>query len=145
MFWGTRISSLLQEQAHASRAWVCAPRTPPCRRPSGASACARSSWTPSRASAPPSCSAIRRAQHFFGGSFSAGSKPIVASKYAFCSVFQNLQENHPLASKFCKFLQELPKLLQKKKNILGQILQNQKFYKSSRLFCRNLPNLLARI
>ena len=46
--------------------------------------------------------------HSFRGSFSAGSTPIFASKYAFCSIkfFQNLQENHLLASKFCKFLQE---------------------------------------
>ena len=44
--------------------------------------------------------------HSFGGSFSAGSKPIFASKYAFFSIFQNLQENHLFASKFCKFLQK---------------------------------------
>ena len=45
--------------------------------------------------------------HSFGGSFSAGSTPIFASKYAFCSIFQNLQENHLLASKFCKFLKKM--------------------------------------
>ena len=55
-----------------------------------------------------------RHHHSFGGSFSAGSKPIFASKYAFCSIFQNLQENHLLASKFCKFL---PKFCKKKKTI----------------------------
>ena len=54
-----------------------------------------------------------RTHHSFGGSFSAGSKPIFASKYAFCSVFQNLQENHLLASKFCKFLLKNCKILQK--------------------------------
>ena len=32
--------------------------------------------------------------HSFRGSFSAGSTPIFASKYAFCSIFQDLQENH---------------------------------------------------
>ena len=41
----------------------------------------------------------------FRGSFSAGSTPIFASKYAFCSIFQDLQENHLLASKFAKCLQ----------------------------------------
>ena len=48
-------------------------------------------------------------QHSFGGSFSAGSKPIFASKYAFFSIFQNLQENHLLASKCCKFLLKIVK------------------------------------
>ena len=43
--------------------------------------------------------------HSFGGSFSAGSTPIFASKYAFLKHFQNLQENHVLAGNFCKFLQ----------------------------------------
>ena len=45
------------------------------------------------------------------GSFSAVSTPILASKYAFFSVFRDIQvasarkkENHLLASKFCKFL-----------------------------------------
>ena len=55
---------------------------------------------------------MARTQHSFGGSFSAGSKPIFASKYAFCSIFQNLQENHLLASKFCKFLLKNIKILQ---------------------------------
>ena len=50
-------------------------------------------------------------QHSFGGSFSAGSTPIFASKHAFFSIFQNLQENHLLASKFCKFLQKFAKKL----------------------------------
>ena len=40
--------------------------------------------------------------HSFGGSFSAVSTPIFTIKDAFCSIFQNLQENHLLASKFCK-------------------------------------------
>ena len=44
-----------------------------------------------------------RHHHSFRRSFSAGSTPIVASKYAFCSIFQELQENHLLASKFAKF------------------------------------------
>ena len=47
--------------------------------------------------------------HSFGGPFSAGSKPIFASKYAFCSLFQNLQENHLLASKFRTFLPKIAK------------------------------------
>ena len=41
-------------------------------------------------------------QHSFRGSFSAGSTPIFTSKYAFCSVFQDLQENHLLACKLAK-------------------------------------------
>ena len=41
--------------------------------------------------------------HSFGGSFSAGSTPISASKYAFWSIFQDLQENHLLANKFVIF------------------------------------------
>ena len=43
--------------------------------------------------------------HSFQGSFSAGSTLIFASKYAFFSIksFQDLQENHVLASKFANF------------------------------------------
>ena len=37
-----------------------------------------------------------RTNHSFGGSFSAASTPIFASKYAFCSIFQDLQENYLL-------------------------------------------------
>ena len=44
----------------------------------------------------------RRHRHSFRGSFSAGSTPIFACRYAFCSIFQDLQENHLLASKFAK-------------------------------------------
>ena len=52
-----------------------------------------------------SCTATTH--HSFQGSFSAGSTPIFASKYAFCSIFRDLQEYHLLASKFCKLLQKL--------------------------------------
>ena len=41
-------------------------------------------------------------QPSFRDSFSAGSTPIFASKYAFFSIFRDLQEYHLLASKFCK-------------------------------------------
>ena len=34
---------------------------------------------------------------FLAGLFSAVSKPIFASKYAFCSIFQNLQDSNPFA------------------------------------------------
>ena len=44
-----------------------------------------------------------RHHHSFRGSFSAGSTPIFASNYAFFSIFQALQENHLLASRFAKF------------------------------------------
>ena len=43
----------------------------------------------------------------FRCSFSAGSTPICASKYAFSSIFQNVQENHLLASKFAQVLQNV--------------------------------------
>ena len=61
------------------------------------------------------------------GSFSAGSKQIFASKYAFLSIFRNLQENHLLASKFYKFLLKICKNLQKFLTFFGKfrkILQN---------------------
>ena len=88
-------------------------------------------------------------QHSFGGSFSAGSKPIFASKAAFFSIFQNLQENHLLASKFWKFLPKNWKILQKfckNFDIFWQILQNfakfseirKNFAKFCRIFCRIL-------
>ena len=88
-----------------------------------------------------------RHNHSFGGSFSAGSKPIFASKVAFFSIFQNLQENHLLASKFCKFLPKSWKKLQKKE-IFWQILANfakcsdiRKFLvKFCGIFCRILHN-----
>ena len=38
------------------------------------------------------------------GAFLAASTPMFASKYTFFSIFRNLQENHLLASQFCKFL-----------------------------------------
>ena len=44
-----------------------------------------------------------RHHHSFRGPISAGSTPIFASKYAFCSMFQDLQEYHLLASKSAKF------------------------------------------
>ena len=76
----------------------------------------------------------------FRGSFSAGSTPIFASKYAFCSIFQYLQDNHLffffihlLVSKFAMFLQ----------NFLEFQLNVAYFYKiletkSFRKFCKNL-------
>ena len=85
--------------------------------------------------------------HSFRGSFSAGSKPIFASKYAFCSIFQNLQENHLLASKFCKFLPKICKTL-KICDIFWEILhkfqKSAKFWQNFQNFRRNLQNLLAR-
>ena len=42
-----------------------------------------------------------RHHHSFGGSPSARATPMFASKYAFCSIFQDLQENHLLAN-FCE-------------------------------------------
>ena len=84
-------------------------------------------------------------QHSFGGSFSAGSTPIFASKYAFCSIFRNLQENHLLASKFGKFLLKNRRILQKKKRHVFANLNFAKFCKIFRNppnFCNNLQNFL---
>ena len=60
------------------------------------------------------------------GSFSAVSKPIFATKASFCSIFRDLQENHLLASKFCKilakFCQNFSKILAKFSQNFGKIL-----------------------
>ena len=64
--------------------------------------------------------------HSFRGSFSAGSRPILTSKYAFFSIFRDLQENHLLASKFCKLLQTFCKRFAK---------ALQKFCNISAIFC----------
>ena len=66
--------------------------------------------------------------HSFRGSFSAVSTPIFASKYAFFCIFRDLQENHLLASKFCKILWKNCKILQH----------------FAIFCCRKLQNLLAR-
>ena len=66
-------------------------------------------------------------RHSFGGSFSAGSKLIFASKCAFCSIFQNVQETHFLASKFCKFLPKMSNLLQIFVGTFKQILRLEFF------------------
>ena len=59
--------------------------------------------------------------HFFCGSFSAVSKPNFASKYSFCSIFQDLHNEHAFAppttqnlqtfAQFCKFLMTFPDFL----------------------------------
>ena len=46
-------------------------------------------------------------RHSFLGSFSAVSKRNFASKYAFCSIFQNLQNYLAEFSKSCKILQKI--------------------------------------
>ena len=93
--------------------------------PGGAQSCRAGRRVSRRSSRPPRSSSCpagwslgfsrlpARTQHSFGSSVSAGSKPIFASKYAFFSIFQNLQENHLLASKFGKILQKIRKNLQK--------------------------------
>ena len=58
--------------------------------------------------------------HSFGGSFSAGSKPIFASKYAFFSIFQNLQENHLSRANLANFCQKKCKVLPKKVTFSGK-------------------------
>ena len=84
--------------------------------------CGRRCWWPRRWRrrwpAGPSPPRRRRpldlAPHSFRGSFSAGSKPIFASKYAFFSIkfFKIYKKKHLLASKFGKFLPNNCKMLQ---------------------------------
>ena len=59
--------------------------------------------------------------HFFCGSFSAVSKPNFASKYSFCSIFQDLHNEHAFAppttqnlqtfAQVCKFFMTFPDFL----------------------------------
>ena len=77
------------------------------------------------------------------GSFSAGSTPIFASKYAFCSIFQDLQNYHLLAStfaEFCKFPRTFQGFEKKKFTKIAKIasfLQNfAKFCKILQIFNR---------
>ena len=84
--------------------------------------------------------------HSFQGSFSAGSTPIFATKASFCSIFRDLQENHLLASKFCKFLPKNFAKSCKIFNIFSKIKMKickilnffQKSAKKNVKFCRNL-------
>ena len=87
-----------------------------------------------------------RHNHSFRGSFSAGSTPIFASKYAFFSIFRALQEKHLLASKFAntsyKIYQNFAKFL---RNVwkFAEILQNsskscQILAKSSQVFASKI-------
>ena len=79
-----------------------------------------------------------RVSDSFRGSFSAGSTPIFASKYAFCSIFQNLQEYRLLASEFGKFL------LKNRKNL--QILTFfANFAKLSKIFRKFNPQFFCKI
>ena len=72
--------------------------------------------------------------HSFRGSFSAGSTPIFASKYAFCSIFRDLQENHLLASK----------LLQKFCEHLAEIYENVQNFSKFAFFFKSLPKFWQR-
>ena len=53
-----------------------------------------------------------RHSHSFRGSFSAGSSPIFASRYAFFSTFQDITENQLLASKFANKFANFIRILQ---------------------------------
>ena len=83
-----------------------------------------------------------RTQHSFGGSFSAGSKPIFASKYACFNmlnvIFQNLQENHLLASKFGKFLPKIYRILQIFWHFLANFAKFNLICQKSANLCKNL-------
>ena len=64
--------------------------------------------------------------HSFRGSFSAVSTPIFATKYSFCSIFRDLQNELAEFAKFCQFFQKnrkIRKILQKSENFT-EILQN---------------------
>ena len=79
--------------------------------------------------------------HSFRSSFSAGSTPIFASKYAFFSIFQALQENHLLASKFAKFCKnftEFCKILRIFRNFQKKCKILKNFTKISRNFAKFL-------
>ena len=84
--------------------------------------------------------------HSFLGSFSSVSKRNFASKYAFCSIFQNLQNFLAEFSKSCKILQKISDFWQKSGNFpkFCKILRKfekvckilQHFENSTRKFCR---------
>ena len=66
-----------------------------------------------------------RHRQSFRSSFSSGSTRIFASTYAFFSIFQDLQENHLLASKFAKICEFSRKISRK----FWKFSENlQKFY-----------------
>ena len=94
-----------------------------------------------RSFAPPSLDGPRH-NHSFRGSFSAGSTPIVASKYAFCSIFQALQENHLLASKFAK-LGRISRNFAKMLIIFWKFSEKmQNFEKFYKIFAKFLQNFV---
>ena len=68
---------------------------------------------------------LARANRSLEGSFSAGSTPIFASKYAFCSIFRDLQNYLAKFSKVFKILQNLKSAI---------------FLKNHHLFCKNPEN-----
>ena len=84
---------------------------------------------------------LPRHSHSFGGSFSAGSTPIFASKYALFSIFHDLQEHHLLASRFCKFPQSFPQKFFLK-FFRRTTLQNLKNFGNCQKLWIFLPNLL---
>ena len=109
----------------------------------------RRARTPSRSTGSSGCSARRPVQprsatthHSFRDSFSAVSTPILATKYAFCNIFQNLQNCLIEISKHCRklknqrFSQNISNILGKMENLANfnickklRFLQNFKFAK----------------
>ena len=71
-----------------------------------------------------------RHHHSFRGSFSTGSTPIFASKYAFYSIFRALQENHLLASKFAKLCKISRNFANKLRIVFGNFQRNCKIWKN---------------
>ena len=92
-------------------------------------------------------------RHSFGGSFSAGSKPIFASKCAFFSIFQSLQENIRKSSSRKQILQNSAKNSQNIANFLAflskfckklEILNFSKIRKIFAKFCRIISRILQK-
>ena len=71
--------------------------------------------------------------------FSAGSTSNFASKYAFCSLFQDLQENHHLAYRFCSFLRFFCKMSASSffRQCFEEVLHNFQYY-----FLQTFPKVL---
>ena len=86
--------------------------------------------------------------HSFRGSFSAVSTPILATKYAFFSIFRDLQNDLADFAKFCFLFAKFSEILQKSGNFteilqnlqkISKILQNfAKFCKISAKICEIL-------
>ena len=85
-----------------------------------------------------------RHHHSLRGLFSAGSTPIFASKYAFFSIFQDLQETHLLASKFAK-IWKFSRHCKIFENCLEIFRKYGEFYKILQTVCRIFTEFLQNL